>query len=36
MPGSGSRRGWVGEQWEGIGDRGFSEGKVGKGITFEI
>jgi hypothetical protein len=36
MPGPGSRRGWVGEQSEGEGDRGFPEGKLGKGITFEI
>jgi hypothetical protein len=28
--------GWVWEQGEGIGDRGFSEGKLGKGITFEM
>jgi hypothetical protein len=27
---------WVGEQEEGEGDRGFSEGKPGKGITFEM
>jgi hypothetical protein len=36
MPGPGSRSGWVGEQGEGGGDRGFSEGKPGKGITFEM
>jgi hypothetical protein len=36
MPGPGSRSGWVGEQGEGGGDRGFSEGKLGKGITFEM
>jgi hypothetical protein len=36
MPGSGSRSGWVGEQREGGEDRVFSEGKLGKGITFEI
>ena len=35
MPGQGSRNGWVGEQGEGGWDRGFSEGKAGKGITFE-
>jgi hypothetical protein len=35
MPGSGNRSGWVGEQGEG-GDRGFSERKLGKGITFEM
>jgi hypothetical protein len=36
MPGPGSRSGWVGEQEEGGGDRGFSEGKLGKGIAFEM
>jgi hypothetical protein len=36
MPGPGSRSGWVGEQGEGEEDRGFSEGKLGKGITFEM
>jgi hypothetical protein len=35
MPGLGSRSGYVGEQ-EGRSDMGFSEGKPGKGITFEI
>jgi hypothetical protein len=34
MPGSGSGSGWVGEQEEAGGDRVFSEGKLGKGITF--
>jgi hypothetical protein len=34
MPGPGS--GWAGEQGEGRGDRGFSERKLGKGITFEM
>jgi hypothetical protein len=36
MPGPGSRSGWVGEQGEGerIGD--FLEGKLGKGIKFEM
>jgi hypothetical protein len=34
MPGPGSRSGWVGEQ--GGEDREFSEGKLGKGITFEM
>jgi hypothetical protein len=29
MPGSGSRSGWVGEQGEGEGYRGFSERKLG-------
>jgi hypothetical protein len=32
MPASG----WVREQGEGIGERGLSEGKLGKGIRFEI
>jgi hypothetical protein len=36
MPGPGSGSGWVGEQGERGGDRGFSEGKLGKGITFEM
>ena len=36
MPGPGSRSGCVGEQGEGGGDRGFLEGKPGKGITFEM
>jgi hypothetical protein len=36
MPGPGSRNGWVGKQEEEGGDRWFSEGKPGKGITFEI
>jgi hypothetical protein len=36
MPGSGSRSGWVGEQREGGRDRRFSEGKLGKGIIFEM
>jgi hypothetical protein len=39
MPGPGSRSGWVGEQGvDGVFpmDRGFSEGKLVKGITFEI
>jgi hypothetical protein len=35
MPGPGSRSGWVGERWEGGENRGFLEGKLGKGITFE-
>jgi hypothetical protein len=35
MPGPGSRNEWVGEQGAGGGDRRFSEGKLGKGITFE-
>jgi hypothetical protein len=36
IPGPGSRSGWVGEQGEWGNDRGFSEGKPGKGITFEM
>jgi hypothetical protein len=36
MPVSGSRSGWVGELGEGGRHRGFSEGKLGKGITFEM
>jgi hypothetical protein len=36
MPGPGNGSRWVGEQWEGREDRGFLEGKLGKGITFEI
>jgi hypothetical protein len=36
MPGPGRRSGWVGEQGEGGGDRGFSEKKLGKGIAFEM
>jgi hypothetical protein len=36
MAGPGSRSGWVGEQGEGAGDRGFSEGNPGTGITFEM
>jgi hypothetical protein len=31
-----SRSGWVGEQGEGEEDRGFLEGKLGKGIIFEM
>jgi hypothetical protein len=34
MPGLGSRSGWIGEQGE--GNRGLSEGKPEKGITFEV
>jgi hypothetical protein len=29
-------RGWVVEQGKGRRDRGFSEGKLGKGITLEL
>jgi hypothetical protein len=36
MPGPGSRSGWIVEQGESRRDRGFSEGKPGKGITFEM
>jgi hypothetical protein len=36
MPGPGSRCGWAGEQGEGGGDRGLLEGKLGKGIHFEV
>jgi hypothetical protein len=37
LPGPGRRRSWwVDEQKEGEGDRAFSEGKLGKGITFEM
>jgi hypothetical protein len=35
MSGLGSRSRWVGEQGEGERDRGFSEEKLGKGITFK-
>ena len=36
MPGPGSGSEWVGEQGEEGRDRGFSEGKLEKGITFEM
>jgi hypothetical protein len=36
MLGPGRRCGWVSEQLEEGGNKGFSEGKPGKGITFEI
>ena len=36
MPGQGRGSGWVEEQGEWGEDRGFSEGKPGKGITFEM
>jgi hypothetical protein len=36
MPGLRRGSGWVGEQGEGEEDRGFSERKLGKGITFEM
>jgi hypothetical protein len=32
----GNGSGWVREQGEGEGDRGLLEGKLGKGITFEM
>jgi hypothetical protein len=36
MLGPGSANGWVREQEEGRGYRGFSERKLGKGIPFEM
>jgi hypothetical protein len=36
MSGPRNSSGWVGEQREEGEDRGFSEGKLGKGITFEM
>ena len=36
MPEPGSRSGWVGEQGEVGENRGFSERKIGKGITVEM
>jgi hypothetical protein len=36
MPGPGRGSGWVGEQGEVGGDRGFSERKLAKGIAFEM
>jgi hypothetical protein len=36
MPGPGSRSGWVEKQGERGVDRGFSDGKLGKGIIFEV
>ena len=36
MPGPGSGSGWVGKQGKGGRGRGPSEGKSGKGITFEM
>jgi hypothetical protein len=36
MLGPGSRSGWVREQGEGVEDREFLEGKLGKRITFEM
>jgi hypothetical protein len=36
MPGPGSWSGWVGEQGQERGNRGFLEEKPGKRITFEM
>jgi hypothetical protein len=36
MCGPGSTSGWVGEHGDEGGDKGFSEGKLGKRITFEM
>jgi hypothetical protein len=36
LPGQGIGSGWVGEQGKEKWDRMFSEGKPGKGITFEM
>jgi hypothetical protein len=36
LPGSGRGTGWVGDQGEEEMGRGFSEGKLGKVITFEM
>jgi hypothetical protein len=36
LPRPGRESGWIGEQGEGRRDRGFSERKLGKGITFEM
>jgi hypothetical protein len=36
MPGPGRRGRWVGKPGEEGEDRGLSEGKLGKGITFEM
>jgi hypothetical protein len=36
MLGPGRESEWVGDQGEWREDRGFSEGKLGKGITFEM
>jgi hypothetical protein len=36
LSGPGSRGGCVDDQGEGERDRGFSEAKLGKGITFEM
>jgi hypothetical protein len=36
MSGPGSRSGWVGEQGKRVECRRFLEGKLGKGIIFEM
>jgi hypothetical protein len=36
MPRPGSRSGWVGEQGERRGDKGFLERKLGNGIAFKM
>jgi hypothetical protein len=36
MQGTGNWSGWVGEQREWRGNRVFTEGRPGKGITFEM
>jgi hypothetical protein len=36
MPGPGNRSGWIHEHGERGGNRGFWEGKPGKGKTFEM
>jgi hypothetical protein len=36
IPRQGSRSGWVVEQEEGGGNKGFSERKPGKGMTLEM
>jgi hypothetical protein len=36
MPGPVSRTGWVGEQGHMGEDRGFLEGKIENGVTFEM
>ena len=36
LPGQGSGSGWVGKQGQWGEDRVLSEGKLGKGVTFEM
>jgi hypothetical protein len=36
VPEPGIRSGWIGEQGEEEGNRGFSEGKLGNGTIFEV